>query len=323
MPDSPARVPGLRGRLPAETVPPIEHVGVFLVQPLPAPTYPIDVSGNVPADLLGMLGNGPDPTLTITTPNGPGQPVGDCFFAGCVHKIKADAGQGHESESFPDSNETVDAYDVYDHDQDVGVQMSAAMLTWFKEGFKDSEGNIVIEPCEAFVRIALNQIDAAMAKFGAILCGVNLTPDVDQLFTDGLPWTVADGQIPDPREGHVLVRVKSDGTMHTYTTWGGYQEATVDWSAACCEEAWAPVTLELARNLNINAPALLAAIKAMGGQVRAPAPPAPPSPGPVAEVEADIEHDAEVALEEVEKVAEELEQEAEEAIAKVRRKPSS
>jgi hypothetical protein len=317
------RTPGLRGRLPAETTPKIEHVGVFLVTPLPPPVYPIDVSGAVPAELLGMLGNGPDSTLTIVTPNGQGQPVGDCYFAGTVHKLKADAGQGHESESFPDSNETVDAYDVYDNHQDQGVQMSDAMQAWFNEGFKDSQGTVVIPPCEAFVRILPSQVDAAMAQFGAVLCGVNLTSDADQLFSEGLPWTTANGQTPNPNEGHVVVRVKSDGQIHVYSTWGAYQEATVEWSTACCEEAWCPVTQQMAANAGMNVPALLAAIKAMGGQVRtAPVPTpvptqtpvpvpagAPPVPGPIVAIEDVaqlIEHDAEVVVEEVEKVAEDV-----------------
>jgi hypothetical protein len=196
----------------------------------------------------------------------------------------ADAGAGHETETFPDSNETADVYDVYDNGQDLGVQMSDAMVKWFNEGFVDGTGKVIIEPCEAFVRIQPAHVDAAMAQFGSILCGVNLTDDADQRFDEHQPWTVADGQTPDPNKGHVTGRVKSDGTMHTYVSWGDYVLATVAWSDACVEEAWAPLTLEMAHNLNMNVPALLAAIKAMGGEVRQPTPTPAPTPKPVPSV---------------------------------------
>jgi hypothetical protein len=316
---SPERKAGLRGRQrPSEPL--IWAVGAFLLAPLSKPSYPINVSGGVPAGAWGMLGNGPDPTLTITTPNGSGAPVGDCFFAGGVHKERADAAVGAESVLLPDSNATVGAYDVYDNNQDVGVDMQAAMQQWFSEGFKGPDGQMVIPPCDAFVRINPNQIDAAMQAFGAILCGVNLTDDADDLFNQGQPWTVANGEQPDPSQGHVILKVISTVQIDTYVTWGNYQEATKEWSALCTEEAWAPVTVEMAQNVKLSLPALLASIRAMGGQaipdppvtpppapVPAPTPtPAPtpaPAPAPTGVVE-EIEHDAEAAVTEVEKLAE-------------------
>ena len=48
----------------------------------PEPVYPIDVTQGQTIN-WGMLGNGPDPTLTV---NG-GTPVGDCFFAEYGHQI--------------------------------------------------------------------------------------------------------------------------------------------------------------------------------------------------------------------------------------------
>ena len=87
---TPVRVPGLRGRLPVK--PPgerfaIEYLCAYLRGPLPAPSYPVDVTGGIGDQDWGMLGNGPDPTCT-TYPNG----VGDCAFAGSHHL----SGQGRE-----------------------------------------------------------------------------------------------------------------------------------------------------------------------------------------------------------------------------------
>ena len=87
MTDTAPRIHGLKGRQPAVFPPGLHVAEAFLVGAGPAaPTYPLDVTGGVPEADLGMYGNGPDPTLTITTANGPGQPVGDCFFAAVVNK---------------------------------------------------------------------------------------------------------------------------------------------------------------------------------------------------------------------------------------------
>lgn len=316
MPDTP-RTAGLRGRKPAAFPPELQPVGAYLVAPLPAPVYPIDVTGGVPADELGMLGNGPDSTLTITTPNGPGQPVGDCWFAGVVHKKRVDAAMGKEStDVLPDSNATVGAYDVYDHDVDEGVEMAAAMLAWFRDGFPGPDGTLVIDKCEAFARIEPDDVDAAMVVFGAVLCGVNLTDDADQLFESGQPWTVADGQQPNPDDGHVVLRVRATADTDTYVSWGGYQDATKEWSAVCVEEAWAPVTTEMAMNAMLVIKALLADIRKIGGSSipdpvapPAPAPPPGPAPGPsptpapMSTVDR-IEHDAEAVVHDAEQLAE-------------------
>jgi hypothetical protein len=319
--------------------PTILFAGAYMVTPLPAPTYPIDVSAGVPVATLGMLGNGPDPTLTITTPNGPGQPVGDCYFAGVVHKKRVDATAGNEATDLadlPDSNETVDAYDVYDNGQDQGVVMSDAMQTWFTSGFPGSSGSLVIDRCEAFLKIDPTEMYAAMDYWNTpILVGVNLPDAADQQFSEQQPWSGP----PDANDGHVVVLVGSKGPAATdlddYITWGAYQQATKQFSAplasgGCVEEAWLPVTSEMLRNARINIDQVLAGIRAAGGEAvpnptpaptpPAPVPPAPtpphpaptpappgPTPGPApvpSGVIPEIEADAEKAVEEVEKLAE-------------------
>jgi len=98
------------------------------VGPDVAVTYPVDVSQGI-TDWL-MLGNGPDPTLTIVTPNGPGGPVGNCFYAGKDHDKMLSGYQ-------PTANGTVGQYDIYEADsqgvslgqeQDEGVVMADALL---------------------------------------------------------------------------------------------------------------------------------------------------------------------------------------------------
>jgi hypothetical protein len=76
---------------------------------------------------------------------------------------------------------------------------------------------------------------------------------------------VANGERPDPAEGHCIVKVKADGQqLDTWVTWGALEESTREWSAACLDEAWAVVTSE-DEAAKLDMPALLADISALGG----------------------------------------------------------
>ena len=124
-----------------------------------------------------------------------------------------------------------------------------------------------------------------MTAFHGLYVGVNLTDDADSLFGNGQPWTVANGEKPDPNDGHCIVKVKADGQQtDTWVTWGALQESTQAWTAACLDEAWAVVTTEDEAAI-LDMPALLADINALGGTggsggATPPAPsPAPPPSG--------------------------------------------
>jgi hypothetical protein len=249
-----SRQSGLRGRLPVK--PPgerfnIQYVSSYLKEPLPAPTYPIDVSGGI-VDWQ-MLGNGPDPTLHV---NG-GKPVGDCTFAGRQHLRMAKAAAGEEEEVWETTDQLVTEYLAYDHGQDEGANIADLLLFWYQAG------NI-----KAFAPVDHNDpaaCDAAMTAFHGLYVGVNLTDDADALFGQGEPWTVANGERPDPAEGHCIVKVKADGhQFDTWVTWGALEASTREWSSACLDEAWAVVTSE-DEAARLDMPALLADIAALGG----------------------------------------------------------
>jgi hypothetical protein len=249
-----ARHAGLRGRHavkpPAQRFA-IQYLSGYLRSPLPAPTYPVDVAAGI-ADWQ-MLGNGPDPTLTV---NG-GQPVGDCTFAGRQHLRMAKAAAGAETETWETANELVTEYLAYDHGKDVGANIADLLLAWYQGGKIRA-----FAPVDHTNTVAC---DAAMEAFHGLYIGVNLTDDADMLFEKGEPWTVANGERPDPNAGHCIVKVKADGRQFdTWVTWGALQESTREWTAACVDEAWAVVTTE-DEAAKLDMPALLADINALGG----------------------------------------------------------
>jgi hypothetical protein len=248
------RTAGLRGRRPVKPPAerfPIQYLSSYLVTPLPPPAYPVDVSGGITE--WGMLGNGPDPTCT-TYPNG----VGDCTFAGRQHNRMAKAAAGGETEQWETSDQLVAEYLAYDDGKDQGAQIADLLLSWYQAG-----NILAFAPVDHTDSAA---VDAAMTAFHGAYVGVDLTDDADSLFGQGQPWTTADGQQPDPSEGHCIVKVAADGSqLDTWVTWGALQKSTLVWTAACLREAWVIVTQEDAAAANLDIAALRADIDALHG----------------------------------------------------------
>jgi hypothetical protein len=269
------RTAGLRGRLPAKPAGErfaIKFVSEYATQPLPAPVYPVDVSGGITD--WGMLGNGPDPTCT-THPDG----VGDCTFAGRQHARMAKAAAGGEPEAWESSNDLVAEYLAYDGGQDQGANIADLLLYWYKAG-----QILAFAPVDHTDPAA---VDAAAQAFHGCYVGVNLTDDADDLFGEGLPWTLTNGEQPDPDDGHCVVKVGALGTSagpeDTWVTWGALQHSTKEWTAACLDEAWVIVTQEDADAASLDIDALRADIDALhgtGGDGADPGPVPEPEPAP-------------------------------------------
>jgi hypothetical protein len=250
------RTPGLRGCLPPKVGAakfPIDWVdGYRRTGPLPLVKLPVDVSGGITD--WRMLGNGPDPTLTVHH----GQPVRNCTFAGREHYRMAKAAAGDETETWETTNQLVTEYLAYDHGQDVGANIADLLLAWYRAG-----------KILAFAPVDHTDpagCDAAMAAFHGLYCGVSLTDNADELFSEHKPWTVSKTVRPDPSEGHCVVRVRSDAKTHTYVTWGALQEATRAWSTDCVGEAWVIITAEDAKAADLDIAALRADIDKLHGQ---------------------------------------------------------
>lgn len=263
------RTAGKRGRLPAKTGADKLAIGwlhSYLATPLPAPVYPVDVSGGI-TDFL-MLGNGPDPSV----PDHP-EGCGDCGFAGRLHNQMCKAAAGKEPMPAETAAELVAEYFAYDHGQDVGVNLADVLLYWYKAGKV-----LAFAPVDHTDPAA---VDSAVQAFHGAYVGVDLTPDADELFGEGKAWTTADGQQPDPDEGHCIVKVKAEGGagLDTWVTWGALQDSTPVWTSEALSEAWVIITQEDADAASLDIAQLRADIDALHGTGGDPA----PAPGPVPE----------------------------------------
>jgi hypothetical protein len=248
------RSPGRRGRLPVK--PPaerfrIQYLSTYLTSPLPAPVYPVDVSGGIIE--WGMLGNGPDPTLP-QYPHG----VKDCTFAGRQHNRMAKAKAGGEQEQWETCAQLVAEYLAYDNNNDTGANIADVLLYWYKAGTI-----LAFAPVD---HTNPAEVDSAMLAFHGTYVGVNLTADADSLFAQGEPWTVANGEQSNPQDGHCIVKVAADGTQFdSWVTWGAVQRSTMAWTQACMDEAWVIITQEDAAAPNLDIAALRADIDALHG----------------------------------------------------------
>ena len=247
-----SRTAGKRGKLPVKPEGErfaLKFVHEYLGQPLPAPQYPVDVSGGITE--WGMDGN---------------DRYGDCTFAGRLHYEMSKSAANGEPMPTETATQLVAEYLAYDHGQDVGANIADLLLSWYRAG--------VILGFAPVDHTDRSQCDAAMAQFKGLYLGGDLTDDADQLFENHEPWTVADGQQPDPQDGHCFLRVKSTGAdpgaMSTDVTWGAEQESTAAWDAACITEAWVIVMSQDEMNPEELA-ALQADIAALGGTGGTPA----------------------------------------------------
>lgn len=253
------RIAGLRGKLPARHVPELELSRFRTLSP-PPPSA--DVSNGVTA--WGMLGN---------------DTYGDCGVAAFEHYRMAKAGALNGGFVIPSDAETESLYFTYGLAQgepgpqpDQGVQ-NATFLKWlFDEGH--ISGYAQVDHTNA------DEVHAAMIDFNGVLVGVNLTDDAQQLFGQGLPWTIAQGETADPNMGHDILLVKYDQSGDTFVTWGAEQASTIGWDGACVDEAWVIISTEDAARSGIDLAALQAEIKALGGTETPPAPVDPPQPLP-------------------------------------------
>jgi hypothetical protein len=260
------RQAGKRGRLPVKPVGKrfaIQWAHEYLAAPLPPPIYPIDVTGGITA--FEMLGN---------------DKFGDCGEAGERHLEMTTAAGAGAPIPHVTTAEAVKEYFAFTGGKDTGVNLADFLLWLYNQ-----KRILAFAPLDTSNTA---QCDAFMAAGYGTYDGVNLTDDAEDLFNSGKPWTIANGEQPDPSEGHCIVSAgaagPNDTDLDTKITWGAKQSATRAWSKACTDERWLVVTNE--EQAAKFTPALFADIEALKGTggpgSPTPTPTPPPAPSPAA-----------------------------------------
>lgn len=177
-----------------------------------------------------MLGNGPDPTLTVHK----GQPVGDCGFVMTVNAALVDGLETGESFTMPSSNLVVTDYLRYDHGQDLGVSNPQLFTYWHKVGLPwaatstNPDGKL-----HSWADVNANDWDETMAAtnaFGCVALEIVVWQSMMEATQAGEPWDWSRSTDTTPLGGHdVLGFARVDLDDGVLATWGMRQQFTKAW----------------------------------------------------------------------------------------------
>jgi hypothetical protein len=190
----------------------------------------------------GMLGNGPDKTLTLNR----GKPVGDCFWAAFMRGLIIKAliqvsGKWVLRPGFtmPTSDQTVGLYFGWGSGKKPGVSATSGpdkgtdcedALQWLLEA-----GMIKRYGPVAKTRAA--RLEAVTTHKG-VITGVMLDEDAEDEFAERKVWKAFPQSVDPDIGGHAIYDVAWTETLDTYLTWGAKQKAQAKWSDDEIDELW-------------------------------------------------------------------------------------
>lgn len=211
---------------------------------LGVPAGPLGHRELIPADGWGMLGNGPDPSVS---PDFAG--AGDCVFAGGDHEVMLWNAERGKAVTFTGADSIADYSAVTGYNgtpaTDRGTDMRTAMLYRKSTGLRDSAGKR--HKITAFAALAagdLNQVKQAIWLFSVAAVGIQFPSYAMDQFNAGLPWSVRrSGSIEG---GHYVPVVGYDPTADLFfcVTWGRLQPVTPGFLAKYMDEGYAPLSSE-------------------------------------------------------------------------------
>lgn len=214
------------GLIPAAHPLGYHDMNFFMVQEPPDAPDAYDKTNG--ANGFQMLGNGPDPTLTV---NG-GSPVGDCGFVATVNVEYVDSCETDEPFTFPTSDVVVADYLRYNHGQDIGVQNPQLFAYWHNVGLPWASRLVGSG--------SVNYRDwdeswAYLYLFGSGVLQVAVSEAMEDATNAGEPWDYTGSAADDNiLGGHdVCVFARHDATTGVLATWGQRQLFTQAWWKHC------------------------------------------------------------------------------------------
>ena len=192
-----------------------------------------------------MLGNGPDDSVA------PGfQGAGDCVFAMISNAIRlANAVAGNPTVPI-DGKQAIAAYSevtgyvLDDESTDQGTDMHTALDWWRTRGFADATGRR--HTLDAYVTLDLGnlteELEALYLFDVGIAVGVVVSPNMQEEFAEGKPWT----ETGQTEEGHAILL---DGRREylKFESWARDQEASGAWFKAQADEVYGLLDLEASK----------------------------------------------------------------------------
>ena len=225
------RKSGKFGKLAPQIPAGLNMLASYLTSPLPDAPENVSVPSVTNWDMLGN------------------DKYGDCTFAGMVHAFMATASEESETESFPDTGQTVTAYLIYTNGQDAGAVESDLLQTW-------SSKNILNRQLLGYAPVPVSNLDEikqVIHTFGFCYIGIKVPASCETQFQQHQPWAItntpADDQILG---GHCVILVGYDSDYFYAITWGSVQKVEYSWLTQYMDEAWVIITPEIASKNGYN-----------------------------------------------------------------------
>jgi len=209
------------------------------------PPGPLGHDRTVATDAWGMLGNGPDDTVT------PGfQGAGDCVWAGGDHETILWNLERGRKVTFTGACAIGDysactGYRIGDPSTDNGTDVRTAMGYRRSKGLRDATGRRhKITAYTALHPGDLTQIQQSLYLFGVAAIGIEFPTSAMDQFNAGKPWEVVSRSKTEG--GHYVPIVYYDPTTGLYDciTWGRRQPVTARFLTKYMDEGYAPLTIE-------------------------------------------------------------------------------
>lgn len=217
----------------------IKSLATYFKTAFPAPpsTYPVIKFG------YSMLGNGPDPHVTVEGPNFEG--VGNCTICAMIHLRRANELETDTAKNdLPTANQAVTEYFVETGGQDTGLVVSDVLKKWYSPGTFNNQN----KGYASFPVNDVNMLKIVITNFGGAYLGVNLPAPAETQTENGQPWALTNTpQDQNILGGHAIPAIAYDLQYVYVVTWGLIQAVTWEWLANYLEEAWAVITTEDAR----------------------------------------------------------------------------
>lgn len=214
----------------------LKDLDQYLKAPLAAPPASVKPPG-IPVDGWGMLGNGPDPTVTWT---GDGfnneEGCGDCTKAGEAHAYDAltwDEGL-REAKNHPNSNQVVSAYFAETGGVDSGLDCGSVLQKAYSVGaYGQKIGGY--GPINYKNTTLLKQL---VASFGVAYIGIQCPESAETQANENKTWSVVPGS--PIAGGHCIIIVGYDDATGLYAivSWGRLYYATYEFIETYMDEAW-------------------------------------------------------------------------------------
>jgi hypothetical protein len=214
----------------------LKDLDAYFKAPLAAPPASVKPPG-IPIDGWGMLGNGPDPTVTWT---GDGfnneEGCGDCTKAGEAHAYDAltwDEGL-KEAKNHPNGNQVVSAYFAETGGVDSGLDCGSVLQKAYSVGaYGQKIGGY--GPINYKNTTLLKQL---VASFGVAYIGIQCPESAEQQANENKTWSVVPGS--PIAGGHCIIIVGYDDATGLYAivSWGRLYYATYEFIETYMDEAW-------------------------------------------------------------------------------------